>query len=42
MDETKLSAEEFIKLHFPDIDKKTEWFPAMVAVADGYAKYLKQ
>lgn len=34
-----MSAEQFVKHHFKDIDKKTEWFPALVAVADGYAKY---
>lgn len=34
------TAEDFIKHHFPNIDKQTEWYPALVAVADGYAKYI--
>ena len=37
-----MSAEDFIKSHFKDIEIKTEWFPALVAVADGYSKYVSR
>jgi len=37
-----LSAEGFVKKHFKDIDKVTEWYPAIVAIAEGFAKYSKK
>ena len=41
VNDSTLSAESFIKNHFKDIDKQTEWYPALVAVADGYANLVK-
>lgn len=32
-----MTAEDFVKKHFKDIAKKTEWYVALVAVAEGYA-----
>lgn len=34
-----MNAEEFIKSHFKGIEKET-WYPAIVAIAEGYAKHL--
>jgi len=39
MEETKImSAEQFAKKHFPKIENET-WFPAIIAIAEGYWKY---
>jgi hypothetical protein len=35
-----MSAEEFIQKHFPWLEKET-WYPVIVAIAEGYASYLK-
>lgn len=32
-----MSSEEFVKHHFTGIEKET-WYPAIVAIAEGYAK----
>lgn len=32
-----MTAEQFVKHHFKGIEKET-WFPAIVAIAEGYAK----
>jgi hypothetical protein len=33
-----MSIEEFIKQHFPGLEKET-WHPAIVAIAEGYYKH---
>jgi len=33
-----MTAEQFIKHHFKGIEKET-WYPAIVAIAEGYAKH---
>jgi len=37
-----MSAEEFVLHHFPEMDKKCVWYPAIVGIAEGYGKYLKE
>ena len=32
-----MKAEEFLQQHFPGIEKET-WYPAIVALAEGYSK----
>ncbi len=36
-----MTAEKFVKEHFKDIDNET-WYPAIVSIAEGYAKHLNQ
>ncbi len=33
-----MDAEEFVKHHFPGIENET-WYPAIVAISEGYLKY---
>lgn len=34
-----MKAEDFIKKHFPGIEKET-WYPAIAAIAEGYGKHI--
>jgi len=37
-----MTAEEFVKKHFNGIENNTEWYPAIVSIAEGYSWHINR